>query len=204
MLEREAAAGAQDEHRPGEPEELAKLADRGHAQAGRAGCRRRGRSPRRGPGRAARRACSATPSDTRERLAALITSPQQPPFRPGDGQPPLATLHGPGPRRTGRRLGGRANRRTPNCSTTWPASWSPHDYDLKHVARLILNSHAYQREPVDPEQAARADCLFAAPSRRRMTAEQVVDSLFVAAGKPIDAEELNIDVDGCAALTRRR
>jgi hypothetical protein len=67
-------------------------------------------------------------------------------------------------------------------------------YDLKQVARLILNSHAYQRA-ADPRLAA-ADPWYAAPARRRLTAEQIVDSLFVAAGKPLDIEEVNLDVDG--------
>lgn len=69
-------------------------------------------------------------------------------------------------------------------------------YNLKHVARLIFQSHAYQRQP-DAEALGnrpRAE-LFAGPTPRRMTAEQVVDSLFVATGKPWHVEELNIDVD---------
>lgn len=70
-------------------------------------------------------------------------------------------------------------------------------YDLKHVARLILNSHAYQRVPrgedvLEPGQPY----LFAAPIRRRLTAEQLVDSLFLAAGKPLDAGPMCIDIDG--------
>ncbi len=69
-------------------------------------------------------------------------------------------------------------------------------YDLKHVARLILNSHAYQRRPdphgvSDPRRAA----LLAGPVPRRMSAEQVVDSLFAAVGKPFNVEEMSIDVD---------
>ncbi len=73
-----------------------------------------------------------------------------------------------------------------------------HDYDLKHVARLILNSQTYQRESrPDGSLEAKADeRLFAAPARRRMTAEQVVDSLFAAVGKQFDSEEMNLDVDG--------
>jgi hypothetical protein len=71
-------------------------------------------------------------------------------------------------------------------------------YDLKHVARLVLNSHAYQRAADGnsgpaPEPEAR---LFAGPARRRLTAEQVVDSLFAAVGKSFDSEQLNQDVDG--------
>ncbi|HUG94419.1 MAG TPA: DUF1553 domain-containing protein [Planctomycetaceae bacterium] len=67
-------------------------------------------------------------------------------------------------------------------------------YDLKHVARLILGSHAYQRVPT----AARPDgeYLFAAPVQRRMTAEQIVDSLFLAAGKDFNAGPMSADIDG--------
>jgi hypothetical protein len=70
-------------------------------------------------------------------------------------------------------------------------------YDLKPVARLILASHTYQRLPVvdspdvDPNEAA----LFAGPARRRMSAEQLVDSLFLAAGKSFESEELTMDAD---------
>lgn len=69
-------------------------------------------------------------------------------------------------------------------------------YDLKHVARLILNSHAYQRRSdglaaSDPRRAA----LIAGPVPRRMSAEQVIDSLFGAVGKPFNVEEMSIDLD---------
>lgn len=64
-----------------------------------------------------------------------------------------------------------------------------HDYDLKHVARLIFLSRAYQADgrSVGPTSIR---------ARRRMSAEQVVDSLFAAVGKPFRAEELNLDPDG--------
>jgi hypothetical protein len=67
-----------------------------------------------------------------------------------------------------------------------------HDYDAKHIARLIFNSRAYQRVPTSDEGKSR---LFAAPLRRRMTAEQVLDSLLAAAGKEAHTEEMNVDVD---------
>ena len=67
-----------------------------------------------------------------------------------------------------------------------------HDYDAKHVARLIFNSRAYQRSPTADADAAR---LLVAPLRRRMTAEQVLDSLLVAAGKEMHTEEMNVDVE---------
>ena len=36
---------------------------------------------------------------------------------------------------------------------------------------------------------------FAAPERRRLSAEQVVDSLFTASRQPIDVEEITLDAD---------
>jgi hypothetical protein len=53
-------------------------------------------------------------------------------------------------------------------------------YDLKSVARLILSSHVYQRRPSSSMTAAAElpDRLFDGPARRRLAAEQLVDSLF--------------------------
>ena len=71
-------------------------------------------------------------------------------------------------------------------------------YDIKHVARLIFTSHAYQRKPIaDPsistgEQAR----LFAGPIRRNMTAEQLVDSLHLGAGRPFECEDMNLNPSG--------
>jgi hypothetical protein len=77
-------------------------------------------------------------------------------------------------------------------------------YDLRHVARLILSSHTYQRsvqpggsEPVEPQ-----DRLFASPARRRMSAEQAVDSLFIVAGKRFHTEPLTLDPEGRRPVTQ--
>jgi len=67
-------------------------------------------------------------------------------------------------------------------------------YDLKRVARRILNSHAYQRE-VSPTANEHPE-LFASPVRRRMTAEQLVDSLLAASGKQFRTETLTLDPEG--------
>ena len=71
-------------------------------------------------------------------------------------------------------------------------------YDLKHVTRLILTSDLYQRQTDSdamdvPSPSKR---LFAGPARRRMTAEQLIDSMFVASGKRFRSEPLNMDLDG--------
>lgn len=71
------------------------------------------------------------------------------------------------------------------------------DYDLKHVARLIMNSATYQRAVTDAGSkfAKPAERLFQSPARRRLTAEQLIDSLFQVAGKEFDCEDLNLDLD---------
>lgn len=69
-----------------------------------------------------------------------------------------------------------------------------HGYDIRHLERRILTSEAYQRRPRPLENGATPD--FAAPLPRRMTAEQIVDSLFAAVGKDLDSEELTMDNDG--------
>ncbi len=74
-----------------------------------------------------------------------------------------------------------------------------HDYDIKHVCRLILNSHTYQRAVLH-EKNAQAAALFVGHSRRRMTAEQILDSLHVATDSRIHSEELNMDLDGVRSI----
>lgn len=77
-------------------------------------------------------------------------------------------------------------------------------YNIKHVARLILTSNAYQRVAVDASRMAKSDRkrpLFAAPVRRRLSAEQLLDSLFVAAGKRFNAGPLDMDLDGSRPYT---
>jgi hypothetical protein len=70
-----------------------------------------------------------------------------------------------------------------------------HDYDLKHVARLIFSSQAYQRKPMTSIPNGTSS-LFAGPLRRNLTAEQLVDSLFLASGKRMNCEELNLNPAG--------
>lgn len=65
-------------------------------------------------------------------------------------------------------------------------------YDFKHVARLIFNSRIYQRVALDGNTADAA-VAHAAPWIRRLTAEQVVDSLHGVAGLPLGTEEITFD-----------
>ncbi|MEQ1842660.1 MAG: DUF1553 domain-containing protein, partial [Verrucomicrobiales bacterium] len=71
-------------------------------------------------------------------------------------------------------------------------------YDLKAVTKLILTSHAYQRA-VDP-LLTETSPLYIAPAPRRLSAEQIVDSLFSATGKPFEVEEVSLDIDSVRAL----
>ena len=78
-----------------------------------------------------------------------------------------------------------------------------HGYDLKHVARLILNSKTYQREMTGGIAHEDTDPFsFTGPLRRRLSAEQIVDSLLVAVGKDLGCEELTMDRDGKRANSR--
>ncbi|MBI3875347.1 MAG: DUF1553 domain-containing protein [Verrucomicrobia bacterium] len=76
-------------------------------------------------------------------------------------------------------------------------------YDIKALARLLFNSHLYQRAPVDDElnNAANSSRLFAGPMRRHLTAEQLVDSLFRVSGKDFGCEELNLNPIGDRPLS---
>ncbi len=67
------------------------------------------------------------------------------------------------------------------------------EYDQKSLARAIFASQAYQRTAVDDVDQER---FFAGPYRRRMTAEQIVDTALHAAGVPMNTEQLTLDVEG--------
>jgi len=70
-------------------------------------------------------------------------------------------------------------------------------YDLKALARLILTSETYRRTALADPASEAAGLL---PVRRRMTAEQLVDSMFLACGKRLNTGELAIDADGAREL----
>ncbi|MEC9008081.1 MAG: DUF1553 domain-containing protein, partial [Planctomycetota bacterium] len=69
-------------------------------------------------------------------------------------------------------------------------------YDLKHVARMIFSSRAYQRRSRPASSQAAGAPRPAAPVRRRLAAEQIVDSLFVVSGKAMRTEYLTLDPQG--------
>lgn len=65
-------------------------------------------------------------------------------------------------------------------------------YDLVRLDRAILNT-AYYQGSTTPDDSPETPL---GPARRRMTAEQVVDSLFTVSGKTFDCEELCLDPEG--------
>ncbi len=138
-------------------------------------------------------------ADSREQLAALVTSPQNDRFS-------QVIVNRLWTRYLGRGLvepvddWENAEPSHPGLLEFLARQLAHSGYDLKHVARLILTSHTYQRI-AQPSRGDEADALFAGPLRRRMSAEQVVDSMFTASGKDFYAGELNIDADGSRAFT---
>ncbi len=143
------------------------------------------------------------PSDTRERLAALITSPQNLRFA-------RVAVN-----RIWKRLIGAAfvepvhDWEGRSVSHPELLDWLAHqlvanNYDAKHIIRLIVSSQTYQREATGRSLHAAAELrFFNAPEQRRLTAEQIVDSLHVATGLPMNVEELTFVHDGRRAISNR-
>ncbi|MEX1039309.1 MAG: DUF1553 domain-containing protein [Pirellulaceae bacterium] len=143
------------------------------------------------------------PMDSREKLAALITSPENTRFAQ------VIT------NRVWRRLIGAGIVEPPY---DWEGNDPSHPellewlakelmanrYDVKHLTKLIMTSSLYQQQAIGQNlHAAAPQRLFIAPERRRMTAEQIVDSLHVAAGRQMDVEEMTMDPVGRRTAPRR-
>ena len=87
-----------------------------------------------------------------------------------------------------------------SCWTGWPTISSQHGCDLKHTIRLILTSRTYQLR-YDPRLEDHFDVgkkdqprYFRSPSLRRLTAEQLLDSIRVAtSGQFVPAERAFLD-----------
>jgi hypothetical protein len=138
---------------------------------------------------------AADPASTRDQLAAFITAPQNERF-------PQVMVN-----RIWQKLMGRGLVSNPGdwekSESTHPAllQWLAREfvrsgYSMKAIAKLIMTSHAYQRASL-PE-LEQTEPLFVARAPLRMSAEQVVDSLFASTGKPFDLEEVSFDIDGLA------
>ncbi|QDT76880.1 hypothetical protein Mal35_03040 [Gimesia maris] len=140
-----------------------------------------------------------SPQDTRQQLAATITSPQNERFANvivnrvwkrylGHGLvEPVDDWDGQEPS-------------YPELLKYLSQQFVIHGYDLKYLSQLIFESDLYQREAaIDSSKVegfTETPYHFSSPVLRRMEAEQIVDSLFTICGKPLDAGRMCIDIDG--------
>ncbi|WP_339728492.1 DUF1553 domain-containing protein [uncultured Gimesia sp.] len=137
--------------------------------------------------------------DTREQLAAIITSPQNERFANvivnrvwkrylGQGLvEPVDDWDGQEPSH-------------PELLKYLSQQFVIHGYDLKYLARLIFESDLYQRQVATDitkiQSLVDSTYNFSSPVLRRMEAEQILDSMFAICGKPLNAGRMCIDVDG--------
>lgn len=133
------------------------------------------------------------PKDERDRLAALITAPQNERFAQVMTNRIWARFMGRGI------VEPIADWEKGKPSHPELLRWLSREfvrggYSTKHLARIIMNSQAYQRA-TDP-QLRETSPLFTSPAPRRLGAEQIVDSLFSATGKPFNVEPASMDIDG--------
>ncbi|MCB1207162.1 MAG: DUF1553 domain-containing protein, partial [Verrucomicrobiae bacterium] len=145
------------------------------------------------------------PQDPRERFAALVTSSENRRFARVFVNRIWKRLMGAGFVEPAHDWEGR-DASHPELLDWLSAEFVSHGYDSAHLLRLITTSIAYQREAAGIPLASlpAGERFFSAPGRRRLSAEQIVDSLHVAAGKPIDSEELTFVHDGRHPLERRQ
>ncbi len=135
------------------------------------------------------------PRDTRERLAALVTAPHNTRFAQVIVNRVWKRLLGAGLVEPAHDWEGREASH-PELLAWLAREFVAHDFDLRHVARLVLTSSAYQRAAVGKNLAApAAQRFFAAPDARRLAAEQVVDALYAVGGQPMQVEEITMDGD---------
>ncbi|MCA8996937.1 MAG: DUF1553 domain-containing protein [Planctomycetaceae bacterium] len=144
------------------------------------------------------------PKDTRERLAALVTAPGNMRFARVVTNRIWKRLIGAGFVEPVHDWEG-ATVSHPQLLDWLAKELIANNYDLRHLLRQILTSETYQRAAVGRNLAASASMrFFNAPDRRRLTAEQIVDSLHHSLGRPIDAEELTFVHDGRRELGQRQ
>ncbi|WP_145225455.1 DUF1553 domain-containing protein [Gimesia algae] len=143
------------------------------------------------------------PQDTRERLAALITAPENERFANVIVNRLWKQLIGTGLVEPVYDWEGRKPSH-PKMLDWLSRQFVTHDYDLNHVIRLIVTSQVYQREATG-NNGNKSETLrfFTAPEKRRLTAEQIVDAMHAATGKQLDVEELTFVHDGQRDVSNR-
>ncbi|MBI1247987.1 DUF1553 domain-containing protein [bacterium] len=135
-------------------------------------------------------------SDSREKLATLVTAPQNSRFAKVIANRVWRRLIGAGIVEPPYDWEGNSPSH-PELLEWLAKELVANDYDIKHLSKVIMMSDLYQQEAVgwnlDAEPEER---LFNAPDRRRMTAEQIVDSFFAATGREMEVEKMSLDPDG--------
>jgi mono/diheme cytochrome c family protein len=133
------------------------------------------------------------PQDARERLAALLTAPENPRFARVLVNRVWWRLFGVGLIDSPDDWEGKTASH-PELLAWLAHDWVAQGYDLRHLQRRLMTSQAYQRQarPDAPPREAAAR-FFAAPERRRLSAEQLVDGLVTATGIDLRAELLSFD-----------
>ncbi len=144
------------------------------------------------------------PKDSRERLAALVTSPKNQRFAQVMINRWWKELMGVGLVEPTHDWEGRQASH-PEILEWLSRQLLLEGYDGKAILRSMMTSRLYQQVASERNlNAAPEKRFFAAPERRRMSAEQVVDSLHLVTGYPIDTEELTFVHDGRRALSNRQ
>lgn len=143
------------------------------------------------------------PKDSRERLAALITAPQNERFPRVIVNRLWKQLIGAGFVEPAHDWEGRTASH-PELLDWLAHELISHNCDVNHILRLILTSQTYQRAAIGANLAASHEKrFFNAPERRRLTAEQIVDSMHASTGSPLDIGELTFVHDGRRPLSNR-
>lgn len=144
------------------------------------------------------------PTDSRERLAAIITRPEN--------------------LRFARVMANRVWQRLMGCGIVepiqdWEGREASHpelldylayelianNYSMNHLMQVIISSEAYARKAMGANRHAPPESrFFNAPDRRRLSAEQIVDSMHHALGCDMDCEELTFVHDGQRPLGARQ
>ena len=136
------------------------------------------------------------PTDTRERLAALVTTAHNKRFGAVIVNRLWKQLMGVGLVEPVHDWEG-AQPSHPALLAWMARQLVVHDYDLRSIRKLIISSRAYQSEAMGQNALADAERRwFQAPDPRRLTAEQIVDSMYVTTGTVMDVEELTFVHDG--------
>lgn len=135
----------------------------------------------------------ADPNDSRERLAAYVTAPVNERFTQVIVNHYWKRLIGTGIVEPVQDWDA-AEPSHPELLEWLARDFVAHNYSLTQLMRTIMTSDLYARQAVGDNSGKTAvERFFAAPDRRRMTAEQVVDSMLAVAGMRLDVEAITFD-----------